>query len=86
MKLAFEMHPYYAASLFFFMFFSLKGRDPGPGRWKKIGRQITGKFKALNLGGVINTGWWQLNYFLFSPLFGEFPFWLIFFQGFETTN
>ena len=27
------------------------------------------------------TRWWQLKYFLFSPLFGEdFPFWLIFFQ------
>ncbi len=34
-----------------------------------------------------NSRWWQLKYFLFSPLFGEdIQFWPIFFKGVETTN
>ena len=33
------------------------------------------------------TGWWQLNYFFVcTPLWGRFPFWLIFFRWVETTN
>ena len=33
------------------------------------------------------TGWWQLKYFLiFTPIWGRFPFWLIFFKGVENTN
>ena len=32
------------------------------------------------------TGWWQLKYFvIFTPLWGRFPFWLIFFRWVETT-
>ena len=31
--------------------------------------------------------WWQLKYFfIFTPSWGRFPIWLIFFRWFETTN
>ena len=56
----------------------------------------------LNFGGVIErfgatsrfrsahltfTGWWQLKYFfIFTPIWGRFPFWLIFFRWVETNN
>ena len=30
-------------------------------------------------------GWFQI-FFIFTPIWGRFPFWLIFFKGVETTN
>ncbi len=32
------------------------------------------------------TGWWFQIFFIFTPIWGRFPFWLIFFKGVETTN
>ena len=32
------------------------------------------------------TGWWFQIFFSFTPIWGRFPFWLIFFNGVETTN
>ena len=32
------------------------------------------------------TGWWFQMFFIFTPTWGRFPFWLIFFKGVETTN
>ena len=31
-------------------------------------------------------GWWFQIFFIFIPVWGRFPFWLIFFKGVETTN
>ena len=44
-----------------------------------------------NLGYVmsmcsIETGWWFQTFFIFTPIWGRLPFWLIFFKGVETTN
>ena len=32
------------------------------------------------------TGWWLQIFFIFNPIWGRFPFWLIFFRWVETTN
>ena len=32
------------------------------------------------------TGWWFQIFFIFAPIWGRFPFWLIFFRWVETTN
>ena len=34
---------------------------------------------------VLETGWW-FHFFFFNPIWGRFPFWLIFFRWVETTN
>ena len=34
----------------------------------------------------ITTRWWFQICFIFTPIWGRFPFWLIFFRGVETTN
>ena len=33
-----------------------------------------------------NTGWWFQTFSIFTPTWGNDPFWLIFFKGVETTN
>ena len=59
---------------------------------QKIARQILGPFAKSTLIPVEKRTFKEylgggFRYFLFSPLFGEdFPFWLIFFKGVETTN
>ena len=32
------------------------------------------------------SGWWFPIFFIFTPIWGRFPFWRIFFKGVETTN
>jgi len=32
------------------------------------------------------TRWWFQIFFMFTPIWGRFPFWLIFFRWVETTN
>ena len=32
------------------------------------------------------TRWWFQMFFIFTPIWGRFPFWLIFFRWVETTN
>ena len=32
------------------------------------------------------TSWWFQTFFIFTPIWGRFPFWLIFFRWVETTN
>ena len=32
------------------------------------------------------TGWWFQIFFIFTPIWGRFPIWLIFFKWIETTN
>ena len=34
----------------------------------------------------IFSGWWFQIFFIFTPIWGRFPFWLIFFKWVETTN
>ena len=33
-----------------------------------------------------NSRWWFQIFFIFTPIWGRFPIWLIFFKGVETTN
>ena len=40
---------------------------------------------SLMLHGT-GTGWWFQIFFIFTPIWEWFPFWLIFFKGVETTN
>ena len=35
---------------------------------------------------ITYSGWWFQIFFIFIPIWGRFPFWLIFFKGVETTN
>ena len=35
---------------------------------------------------VTETRWWFQIFFIFIPIWGRFPFWLIFFRWVETTN
>ena len=42
--------------------------------------------KIDNWRKAIWSGWWFQRFFIFTPIWGRFPFWLIFFKGVETTN
>ena len=62
----------------------------GPGLWWML-------FKGFGKGGAVLaklilyyipyiSGWWFQIFFIFTPICGRFPFWLIFFKWVETTN
>ena len=36
--------------------------------------------------GIISSRWWFQTSFIFTPIWGRFPMWLIFFRWVETTN
>ena len=64
-------------------------------RWKTCvvrgggeGRRRRDLRKALRLVGKKRafTRWWFQTFFIFTPIWGRFPIWLIFFKGVETTN
>ena len=46
--------------------------------------------QKMEVGKVIclfnQAGWWFQKLFIFSPIWGRFSFWLIFFKGVETAN
>ncbi len=44
------------------------------------------QFKTKSTGVQQFTRWWFQIFFMFTPIWGRFPFWLIFFKGVETTN
>ena len=48
---------------------------------KKWWRVIVFFRKSFNM-----TRWWFQTVFIFTPIWGRFPFWLIFFRWVETTN
>ena len=52
---------------------------------KALPSQAQGKV-TQKLGIQRNTRWWFQIFFIFTPTWGRFPFWLIFFKGVETTN
>ena len=37
-------------------------------------------------GWKTTSRWWFHIFFIFTPIWGRFPFWLIFFKGVEITN
>ena len=39
---------------------------------------------AININ--VTSGWWFQTFFIFTPTWGNDPFWLIFFRWVETTN
>ena len=43
-------------------------------------------FSKGNLLFQGKSGWWFQWFFIFTPILGRFPFWLIFFKWVETTN
>ena len=56
---------------------------------------IQGSLSGTHFGGgdqtwckyiYIYTRWWFQIFFVFTPIWGRFPFWLIFFKEVETTN
>ena len=47
--------------------------------WRRYG-------KTTDLGPKACTRWWFQTFFFFIPIWGRFPFWLIFFKWVETTN
>ena len=67
--------------------------SPGP----QFGRpQASGGLKSVSffpftafltwVNGLNETRWWFQIFFIFTPTWGRFPIWLIFFKGVETTN
>ena len=44
------------------------------------------KDQGWNFGNECPTRWWFQIFFIFTPIWGRFPFWLIFFKWVETTN
>ena len=36
--------------------------------------------------GIVKTRWWFQRFFMFSPTWGRFPIWLVFFRLVEATN
>ena len=67
-------------------------------RWMELGVPIMASgFPSLKFSeGVLqrthviktgrNTGWWFQIFYIFTPIWGRFPIWLIFFKWVETTN
>ncbi len=55
--------------------------------WSGHDLEISGSFfnpwKSL---AQSKTRWWFQTFFIFTPIWGRFPFWLIFFRWVETTN
>ena len=49
-------------------------------RWRSYAGKIQNHHKN------IWTRWWFQLFFIFTPIWGRFPFWLIFFRWVETTN
>ena len=43
-------------------------------------------WSLVAVGGWRITRWWFQIFYIFTPTFGRFPFWLIFFKWVETTN
>ena len=43
---------------------------------------------TMQYHGVMDrsSGWWFQIFFIFTPIWGRFPFWLMFFKWVETTN
>ena len=62
------------------------GRHGGGDTWGGLG----GPGGGLDGGGWVvsptNPRWWLQIFFIFTPIWGRFPFWLIFFNWVETTN
>ena len=48
--------------------------------------QTNKKKPDAGIGIKHRTRWWFQIFFMFTPIWGRFPFWLIFFKGVETTN
>ena len=44
------------------------------------------KTNQLRADSLISTRWWFQICFFFIPIWGRFPFWLVFFKCVETTN
>ena len=42
--------------------------------------------EPITLHIYTHTRWWFETFFIFTPTWGRFPFWLIFFRWLETTN
>ena len=61
-----------------------------------FGRSFQSFVKAMDLGrkktkrssccALDSSGWWFQIFFIFTPTWGRFPIWLIFFKWVETTN
>ena len=50
--------------------------------WHEVGTRNCWSLLAL----ISKTRWWFQMCFIFNPIWGRFPFWLIFFRWVETTN
>ena len=46
--------------------------------------RMNGTFEGSSLNSA--SGWWFQRFFIFTPIWGRFPIWLIFFRWVETTN
>ena len=51
---------------------------------KGVGKNFSQAYKVSTV--IIYTRWWFEMFFIFTPTWGRFPFWLIFFKWVETTN
>ena len=58
--------------------FRQEARSKLLGLWKQVIPEIA-TFTSV-------TRWWFQIFFMFTPIWGRFPIWLIFFEGVETTN
>ena len=68
-------------------FFGGRLKSLGSTFWKPLFH--TGSISKLKPGKIhhpILAGWWFQIFFMFTPTWGRFPIWLIFFNWVETTN
>ncbi len=49
-------------------------------------RLVVGRGDNASVAGPFITGWWFQVFFIFTPIWGNDPIWLIFFKWVETTN
>ncbi len=60
---------------------------------KKLGYFLDSKlhgcrhfFLFVGFHSILSTRWWFQTFFIFTPIWGRFPFWLVFLRWVETTN
>ena len=88
LRLLLTILPYF--SRFFWRLSARKWRTSTPWCGSKVCLMHLGVFQIF-LKSPKNkpaqfTRWWFQIFFIFTPTWGRFPFWLIFFKGVETTN
>ena len=86
-----SFHPIYKECRFKSKIFSLLP-DLGPANFESVKSSMwiwgapSRKDRKVTIAWELRSRWWFQTVFIFTPIWGRFPIWLIFFRWVETTN